>query len=762
MSPIAKLRALVPHVLRCFALSLAAFALAWGLTGTAGIVAAMLGASCGVISGHFLAGSRLKLSVIIGSLLAILVLAFGFAKASVAWEIVPRMVGPAVTLGLVEILRFAALPTIVCALMRATAVRRPSFVGLELAFVAIAITGVFSAHREGVISRPLWLADWAFRNDIDPARIILGVGFASAFLLAALLLSETKSGRAVSSLAVLAALAVMGVLCIQAVGTPRPQSEAEAGRTDEQGEPPPPMPPDDAGGGNNDSKDDGGGGQQDRDDGGGSSNAGIDSGIEGGKGDGGGQPQPPPSQRLTDDPANGSSPAPVAVVLFSTDYSPPSQAYYFRQEALSQWNGSRFVATGRGDADRDGVSSFPTEKMTVSEPPEKTGRTIVPQTIALLTDHANPFGLESPLSFAPAPNPNPTKFVRAYKVESLSQVVDYRRLLAHRAGNAKWSDELRAYYTLGPTDPRYGALAQKYVKDLPEKLKHDPFALALAVKTHLDKDLTYSKKVHYASSKDPTADFLFGNRIGYCVHFAHAAAILWRSLGIPARVSTGYYSAEDNRKGGSALLIKGGDAHMWPELYLDGLGWVVLDITAARNLDPPGEPQDDELQKLLGTMAREESPDPEQPKPPPPRKYGRDLAIGGSAILLVVALVLYAVKIWRRIAPSTASGRRLARVGYRAALDMLAEVGLVREHGETREAFAERAATAAPVFREITRLHVAASLRSPDVPREARTELTRETWMPALAALRKDLATHTKTPKRLFGFLNPASFLASR
>lgn len=761
MSPWMRFKALVPHVLRCFALSLAAFALSYGLVGTSGLVAAMLGASVGVVSGHLLAESRLKLTVLAGSLIAILLLTLAFARACVAWELVPRMIGPALTLTLAEVLRFAVVPAIVCALMRSTAVRRPTFVGLELAFVAVAVTGVFAAHRDGVISRPLWLADWAFRNDIDPARIILGVGFASAFLLATLLLLETKSGRAVSSLAVLAVLAVLGVLCIQAVGTPRPQAQAEAGRTDEQGEPPPPMPPEDGGGGGQGDKNDGGGGGgQDKNDGGGSPNAGIDAGADGGGGKP--PPQPPPSQRLTEDPANGGSPQPVAVVIFSTDYSPPSQSYFFRQESLSQWNGTRFVATGRADADRDGATSFPTEKSSVAEPPSPNGRVVVPHTVALLTEHTNPFGLESALTFAPASNPNPTKFVRAYKVESLAQIVDYKKLLGRKAGDSKWHPDLRGYYTIGPTDPRYSELAQKYVKDLPANLKEDPFALALAVKVHLDKELTYSTKVKYASTKDPTADFLFGNKIGYCVHFAHAAAILWRSLGIPARVSTGYRADEDARKGGSALVIKGGDAHMWPELYLEGLGWVVLDITAEKNLDPPGQPQDEDLQRLLGNMAREESPDPEQPKPPPPRKYGRDLAIGGGSIVLAIAALLYAIKLWRRLAPSYASGRRLARVGYRAALDMLAEVGLVREFGETREAFAERAANAAPSFREITKLHVAASLRDPKVPPPERAELHRAAWAPALAALRNDLSTHTKTLKRLFGFLNPASFLASR
>ena len=368
------------QVLRCIAFSLAAFSLSWGLTSNGGLIAAMLGASVGVVVGQRLAASRFKLSFVVVVLVAFFLLTWGFAKACVGWETVPSILGPAPTLSLIEVLRFAILPATVCALLRSFAARRPTLVGLELAFVAIAVTSVFSAHREGVISRPLWLADWAFRNDVDPARIILGAGFASAFLLATLLLVETRSGRAASSLAVLVALSAIGMLCITAVGIPKPQAQAEAGRTDQQGEPPPPPPPDD-GGPAADEGDDGGGTPDQGADGGGQRDAAQGDGggqtDAGAKSDGGGKPPPappPPSQpRLTDDPGDQGSPAPVAVVLLADDYSPPSQSYFFRQEALSQWNGTRLVATGRADADRDGVSAFPTEKTRVLDPPSATG-----------------------------------------------------------------------------------------------------------------------------------------------------------------------------------------------------------------------------------------------------------------------------------------------------------------------------------------------------------------------------------------------------
>ena len=39
---------------------------------------------------------------------------------------------------------------------------------------------------------------------------------------------------------------------------------------------------------------------------------------------------------------------------------------------------------------------------------------------------------------------------------------------------------------------------------------------------------------------DPTSDFLFGSRKGFCVHYATALTYLLRSQGVPARVVGGF------------------------------------------------------------------------------------------------------------------------------------------------------------------------------------------------------------------------------
>jgi hypothetical protein len=48
--------------------------------------------------------------------------------------------------------------------------------------------------------------------------------------------------------------------------------------------------------------------------------------------------------------------------------------------------------------------------------------------------------------------------------------------------------------------------------------------------------------------------------------------LLYRTAGIPARVSQGYAVAARQRGHGASLLIRSGDAHAWPEIYLQGAG----------------------------------------------------------------------------------------------------------------------------------------------------------------------------------------------
>jgi transglutaminase-like putative cysteine protease len=454
----------------------------------------------------------------------------------------------------------------------------------------------------------------------------------------------------------------------------------------------------------------------------------------------------------------------MAVVLLGDDYSPPTQAFYFRQDAWSHFNGSRLVAPIRPDVDRDIVRSFPTRPIDVPEVPPEELHTTVHADVVLLAKHAQPFALESAISMQPEPNPNPRRFLRSYSFVSRSPEFELEQLLGRKAGSATWSQAQWQHYLAGPGDERYRKLADELIASLKPEFRSDPFMQALSIKLWMDEHLTYSTAERHANVPDPTADFLFGNRIGYCVHFAHAAVYMWRSLGIPARVGTGYHVSEDERKG-STIVIRGGDAHAWPELYLEGVGWVVLDIAAQQNLDPPGTPVDEDLSDLLSDMARNEKKDDQagpQEQVIEPRNFGRDLALGLLSLLGVFVVLLYVAKLWRRVIPRFAARRSLPRVGYRAAIDMLADAGHVRGFGETRESFGRRMAGIAPSLPSLTSMHVASVMGNPQVAITERPEFEPGFWKKGLTSLRGELPHSIPLWRRVLGWLDPTTVLRAR
>ncbi len=304
-------------------------------------------------------------------------------------------------------------------------------------------------------------------------------------------------------------------------------------------------------------------------------------------------------------------------------------------------------------------------------------------------------------------------FQRAFEALSHVLVLPYDDLLGRRPGQESWSEAQWRHYTEAPVDPRYGAMAEEMVGVLKPEFAESPLGKALAVKSFLDKNGIYSLKSRHAGAGDPTASFLFGDLTGYCVHFAHAAAFLLRSEGVPVRVAAGYAVPESSRGGGSSVLIRGANAHAWPEIYLEGIGWVVVDLAPEQSLDDPMQAPDQGLQRLLGEMMRQRSGERETFEEQLAQAIPWGKMLAGLTLLAVLSLLVgYGVKIHRQLVPHWGRSASLPRVGYRAALDRLAEAGLRRSHGESREGFASRVMTLAPSFSLLTQEHLRWALGS--------------------------------------------------
>ena len=285
--------------------------------------------------------------------------------------------------------------------------------------------------------------------------------------------------------------------------------------------------------------------------------------------------------------------------------------------------------------------------------------------------------------------------------------------------------------------------------------RSDPFAQAIAISAWLSHESIYSLKSKHADNGDPTADFLFGDHTGYCVHFAHAATFLLRARGLPARISAGYAADESRRGSGSTILLQQRDAHAWAELYLDGFGWIIVDVAPERVLDPPSTPPDQELQRMLGELARGDKTAGKQPDGKPKGPSLKEVLRGMGETVAALLALLYAVKLWRRLAPYLAGAGSIHRVAYRAALDALVETGWSRAPGETRERFAARAQASVPSLTPLTRAHLDRAWGS--------QRLTSVAQMRKLARAAAIEARHRAPLWRvILGVIDPTSWLRSQ
>lgn len=82
----------------------------------------------------------------------------------------------------------------------------------------------------------------------------------------------------------------------------------------------------------------------------------------------------------------------------------------------------------------------------------------------------------------------------------------------------------------------------------------------------------------YPEDVDVVVYFLTEAKEGICQHFASAATMLYRAFGIPARYTTGFVGQVVN---GQTTNLTGNMAHAWVEIYLDGLGWVAMEVTGS-------------------------------------------------------------------------------------------------------------------------------------------------------------------------------------
>ena len=102
---------------------------------------------------------------------------------------------------------------------------------------------------------------------------------------------------------------------------------------------------------------------------------------------------------------------------------------------------------------------------------------------------------------------------------------------------------------------------------------------------------------------DVVDDFLFRSRVGWCEQVASSLVVMARSVGIPARLATGFVPGTRDALTGQ-FVVRERDAHAWAEIYFPGVGWQGFDPTASVPLAGDAHPSGSWLQTRATPRAR--------------------------------------------------------------------------------------------------------------------------------------------------------------
>ena len=149
-------------------------------------------------------------------------------------------------------------------------------------------------------------------------------------------------------------------------------------------------------------------------------------------------------------------------------------------------------------------------------------------------------------------------------------------------------------------------------------------------------------------SEDYAVYLLTEGTEGYCVHFATAAAAMYRALGIPARLVSGVLA---EAVADTPVEVRRLNEHAWVEVYLDGIGWLPVEVTpgtldsnVGEGREEPAETTQPEAGESQSTPSPVPSPAPDSGNEPgaelnPIRADTKQPDAGGKSTPVLLALL---------------------------------------------------------------------------------------------------------------------------
>lgn len=192
--------------------------------------------------------------------------------------------------------------------------------------------------------------------------------------------------------------------------------------------------------------------------------------------------------------------------------------------------------------------------------------------------------------------------------------------------------------------------------------------------------------------------FLLKKREGYCVHYATAFVLLARAEGFPARYVQGFCIPVVS---GDETFVYANMAHAWPEVYIEGKGWIPFEPTpgfAGNRYLPESEDANEEIElsdtKKLETPIQDDEPasESEMQEEVPEENiqeepvHNRWIPYLIRVVLLLfvgIALAVAADWIWEKIRERKRSIDEKYKLAVLHNLQILSLLGYRRERSET-------------------------------------------------------------------------------
>ena len=278
---------------------------------------------------------------------------------------------------------------------------------------------------------------------------------------------------------------------------------------------------------------------------------------------------------------------------------PPASALYFRGPVLSQFDGRNWQSDTMGDPMADAmtlpqlkVAGEPIRYQMLIEPSKRRWLTLLD---AVPSEPLIP------------PGASVGRMRMSANLQWMTQrpITDVLRVDAQSYplfsyGPQKMGAQLQRYLQLPPgSNPRTAQLGQQILAQAGDHAATSVLVTAALQRLRIG-GYTYTLEPGVVDNIHTADDFWFDSKQGFCEHIASAFAVLMRSMGVPARIVTGYQGGDRNSVD-NYWTVRNSDAHAWAEVWIAGQGWTRVDPTGAVSPARVGQ-----FQRLLaprGTIA---------------------------------------------------------------------------------------------------------------------------------------------------------------